>query len=83
MQFSQAVLKVPFLLLLTFLSFGVQAQIIKGKVTYVSDGDTFHLLSESSEKIKVRVEGVDCPERNQPFGLEVKNLCSPKLKIRM
>lgn len=45
---------------------------IAGTVSYVSDGDTFHFISEDGEKIKVRVADIDCPERTQEFGLEAK-----------
>jgi len=45
---------------------------INGKVVYVSDGDTIHVIPKGGEKIKVRVEGIDCPEITQEFGLEAK-----------
>ena len=45
---------------------------IVGTVTYVSDGDTIHVVKEDGEKVKVRVSGIDCPESTQSFGLEAK-----------
>lgn len=45
---------------------------LTGTVVYVSDGDTFRMLSWQGEKITIRVEGIDCPEMTQPFGLEAK-----------
>ncbi len=48
------------------------AQEIKGKTSYISDGDTFRFVSEEGLKLKVRVADIDCPEKLQPFGLEAK-----------
>lgn len=62
----------PFLLFLFIIfHFAAYAQ-LSGKVSYVSDGDTFHLITAAGEKIKVRVADIDCPERTQAFGLEAK-----------
>ena len=38
-----------------------------GKVVAISDGDTFTLLSEG-RLIKIRLAGIDAPERRQVFG---------------
>jgi endonuclease YncB( thermonuclease family) len=40
---------------------------LHGKVLSVADGDTFTLQVED-RKIKVRLQGIDCPERDQAFG---------------
>ena len=56
------------------------AQIVKGQVVYVSDGDTFHLKPESGEKIKVRVADIDCPETTQAYGLEAKEFVMNQVK---
>ena len=42
-----------------------------GKVTYVPDGDTIHIMVDG-EKVKVRFFGIDCPEKTQTYGLEAK-----------
>lgn len=39
---------------------------ISGKVVAVLDGDSIRLLA--GEQITVRLEGIDAPERGQPFG---------------
>lgn len=39
------------------------------KISRALDGDTFE-LTENGQKFKVRLEGIDCPESNQPFGQE-------------
>ncbi|HNP08092.1 MAG TPA: thermonuclease family protein [Cyclobacteriaceae bacterium] len=53
---------------------------ISGTVTYVSDGDTFHLITESGNKIKVRVADIDCPESTQEYGLEAKQFTNQAIK---
>lgn len=45
---------------------------LSGKAVYVSDGDTFVFASPNGKKIKVRIDGVDCPESHQDHGLEAK-----------
>jgi micrococcal nuclease len=57
--------------LLLFIHILVQTS-ITGKVVYVSDGDTFDLVTLTGNKVKIRVEGVDTPEMLQEFGLEAK-----------
>src|SRR5690554_7712647 len=48
-------------------------QEIRGKITYVSDGDTYHFVSEeNNNKLRIRLSEVDCPETLQEFGLEAK-----------
>jgi len=41
---------------------------IRGRVVSVADGDTFTLLTDEKKQVKVRLHGVDCPERAQDFG---------------
>jgi len=49
---------------------------ISGKVIKVYDGDTIQILTHSGDKIKVRLYGIDCPEKAQPYGNDAKNLLS-------
>lgn len=39
-----------------------------GKVVRIADGDTFTWLNENNEQVKVRLHGIDAPERAQDFG---------------
>lgn len=59
---------------------GIGLSQITGKVTYVSDGDTFHLITSEGNKIKVRVADIDCPERSQDYGLEAKEFVVREIK---
>ena len=40
----------------------------EGKVIRVSDGDTIVVLTQDKEQIKVRLNGIDAPEKKQSFG---------------
>jgi endonuclease YncB( thermonuclease family) len=42
-------------------------QTIQGKVIKIIDGDTFDLLLENFTTIRVRMNGIDCPEKKQPY----------------
>jgi endonuclease YncB( thermonuclease family) len=53
------------LIILFFISLGAQAQLV-GKVVSIADGDTFTMLVEQ-KKIKVRLYGIDCPEKGQDY----------------
>lgn len=41
---------------------------INGKVVAVTDGDTIRLLDANRVQHKIRLAGIDTPERGQPFG---------------
>jgi micrococcal nuclease len=43
-----------------------------GKVVSIADGDTFTLLTEENDRVKVRLHGIDCPEKKQDFGQVAK-----------
>ncbi|MBP9597445.1 MAG: thermonuclease family protein [Fusobacteriaceae bacterium] len=59
------------LLLFLILSTLVFADLTKAKTTYVTDGDTFHVLIDG-KKEKIRMFGIDAPESKQEWGLEAK-----------
>ncbi len=57
-----------FSLLLVFFQTHLQAETLKGKVISISDGDTITLLDSTQQQHKVRLSGIDAPEKNQAFG---------------
>ena len=60
------------LLLLTGLSAPSYAEIITGRVVGVTDGDTLTLLDSSNQTHKIRLAGIDAPEKKQDFGQKAK-----------
>ncbi len=41
--------------------------IIEGKVIGIIDGDTFDLLNDGNKTFRIRMEGIDAPEKGMPF----------------
>lgn len=57
--------------LLVLLPALLPAQNFEGLITKVKDGDTLEVLV-GAEKIEVRLNGIDAPEKNQPFSVKSK-----------
>ena len=49
-----------------------QADILRGRVVGVADGDTVTVLDAQKVQHKVRLSGIDAPEKSQPFGRRSK-----------
>jgi endonuclease YncB( thermonuclease family) len=54
-------------LLLLFPSFAI-AGVIEGTIVKIADGDTITVLDSNKEQHRVRIAGIDAPEKRQPFG---------------
>ena len=52
------------------------AEILNGTVVGISDGDTITVLDKLSKQHKVRLMGIDAPEKSQAFGSEAKQTLS-------
>jgi endonuclease YncB( thermonuclease family) len=52
------------------------AATIEGKAVGVSDGDTITLLDAEKVQHKIRLSGIDAPEKKQPFGQRSKESLS-------
>ena len=52
-----------------------ESTVFKGKVVGVTDGDTLSVFDGQTEK-KVRLLGIDCPEKKQAFGQAAKQYAS-------
>jgi endonuclease YncB( thermonuclease family) len=66
------------IILFFILTITLFSQTLTGKVTYVSDGDTIHIVS-NNQKYKIRFYGIDTPEKSQSFGLEAKEFTYNKI----
>jgi len=58
------------------LSFNLQAATLQGKVVNVADGDTLTVLDDQNTLHKIRLQGIDAPEKSQPFGQKSKQSLS-------
>ena len=62
-----------FLLVFIFLvSTSVEAEVLNGLVVGISDGDTITLLDTDNTQHKVRLSGIDAPEKAQPVRATIK-----------
>ncbi|WP_136798701.1 thermonuclease family protein [Desulfosediminicola ganghwensis] len=69
----EALLSLLLVFSLLFISSTSLAQaIIKGKVVNVADGDTITVLDSSYRQHKIRLYGIDTPEKGQAFGNSAK-----------
>jgi len=53
-----------------------QAEVISGRVIGVIDGDTIDVLGDSKTTYRIRLAGIDAPERKQAFGTRSKQSLS-------
>lgn len=53
------------------------------KVIGITDGDSIIILTKNNTQLKIRLEGIDCPENKQAFGQQAKQttaaLCFNKM----
>ena len=52
------------------------------KVRKIVDGDTIHVVDKYGNQFKIRLTGIDAPEKNQAYGLESKNQLSEAINNR-
>jgi endonuclease YncB( thermonuclease family) len=53
------------------------AETLTGRVVGIADGDTITVLDTSNQQHRIRLNGIDAPEKKQPFGSRAKqNLSS-------
>lgn len=60
------------LLILVFAAFSMAQTAITGRVVGVTDGDTITILDASNVQHKIRLAGIDAPEKGQDFGNRAK-----------
>jgi endonuclease YncB( thermonuclease family) len=55
------------------------AATLAGRVVGVSDGDTVTVLTAENRQFKIRLSGIDAPEKKQPFGAHAKETLARQL----
>jgi len=53
---------------LLFLAHNASGETLIGRIVAIADGDTVTLLDASKQQHKIRLSGIDAPERKQAFG---------------
>jgi endonuclease YncB( thermonuclease family) len=71
-----------FSLAILLFSFGLNAGTIQGKVVGVADGDTITVLDATNTQHKIRLQGIDAPEKAQPFGQKSKQSLSQMVQSK-
>ncbi|MCZ6731214.1 MAG: hypothetical protein O7B27_01485, partial [Gammaproteobacteria bacterium] len=57
------------LVVLLLWPYPASADYLNGKVVMITDGDTLYVLDANYEQHKIRLAGIDAPERKQVYGL--------------
>ncbi len=70
--------KLSFFFIVLFLinTIDSNADVLNGRVVGISDGDTITVLDKTRKEHKVRLMGIDAPEKSQAFGNEAKQTLS-------
>ena len=59
-----------------------RVKVIIGKCTRVSDGDTIHVVTGGNVKFKVRLDRIDAPESDQPYGKESTDYLAKLIRFK-
>lgn len=78
-------MKTRLLIILSFLIFSAcnsnnqnvsETESNTGKVVGIVDGDTYDILLDGNKTIRIRMEGIDAPEKGMPYYKKAKNYLS-------
>lgn len=64
----------------TSLALGADFQ---AKVIHIADGDTITVLNHSNRQIKIRLNGIDCPENEQAYGNKAKEFTKDLVALQV
>lgn len=62
--------------ILSFFCLISHAQVLQGKVVKIADGDSFTLLTDGKMQVRVRMHGIDAPEKGQAYSQVSKQYLS-------
>lgn len=65
-----------FFTIIIFSSINLHASELVGRVILISDGDTLTILDTTESQHKIRLLGIDAPEKSQPYGNQSKQSLS-------
>jgi endonuclease YncB( thermonuclease family) len=66
------IMRITLLIVLLFTHCLALADTLTGRVVRVTDGDTIVILDSANTQHKIRLTGIDAPERKQAFGKKSK-----------
>ena len=73
--------------LVVIIIFAININIVRAdftaKVRKIVDGDTIHVVDKYGNQFKIRLTGIDAPEKNQAYGLESKNQLSEAINNKL
>lgn len=69
-------MRIPLLALVVALIGAAHAAELSGRVVGIADGDTLTLLVPGNVQEKIRLSGIDAPEKGQPYGEASKQALS-------
>ena len=69
-------------IVLFFSCISASAATLTGRTVRVTDGDTIVILSEGNVQHKIRLQGIDAPERGQAYGANSKEYLSERVAGR-
>lgn len=69
----------PVVLLLALVCTPAGADVLEGRVVGVTDGDTVTVLDAAKTENKIRVAGIDAPEKAMPWGQKSKQALSDRV----
>jgi micrococcal nuclease len=73
--------KSPFVAVLLLTSMASAGE-LRGRVVKTTDGDTITVLDQDNHQHKVRLSGIDAPERKQPFGTVAREVLGELVQAR-
>ncbi|MBX9964075.1 MAG: thermonuclease family protein [Burkholderiales bacterium] len=73
---------VPLLYLVAAAAQAAESQSLRARVVSVTDGDTVTVITPAKKKMKVRLGGIDAPDKKQPFGKAAKAALSDLVQGR-
>jgi endonuclease YncB( thermonuclease family) len=62
--------------ILSFFFLISHAQVLQGKVVKIADGDSFTILTDGKMQVRVRMHGIDAPEKGQAYSQVSKQYLS-------